>query len=137
MVGLALLGNDEPVLARNLSSEAGVPLKYLSKILGVLTKAGFLQANRGPKGGYRLARATDQIPLIDIVEFFDGIKVRPDCLFGGGRECSDDTPCSGHELFKGVRQGYIEFLESTTIADITGPVDADGAPVSETLPAEA
>ncbi len=118
LVALASSAKDVPVVAADLSAEAGVPLKYLYKILGTLTKAGLLKASRGPKGGYRLARAADQIPLINIVELFDGINARPDCLFGGGRECSNKNPCSGHEPFKRVRQGINDFLESTTIADI-------------------
>lgn len=128
LVEIAHLANGEAVLARTLSSSAGVPLKYLWKILGTLTKAGILQANRGPKGGYRLARTPDQIALIDVVELFEGVKTRPHCLFGGGRECSDDNPCGAHESWKGVRQSYIEFLESKTIADILGPAHGGRSP---------
>ncbi len=130
LVGLTQLGSEEAVLARTLAETVGVPLLYLSKILGNLTKAGFLHAGRGPKGGYRLARPPDEILLIDIVELFDGIKARPDCFFGGGddRQCSDDTPCSAHEAWKKVRESYIEFMESKTITDIAGPALADGAP---------
>ncbi len=128
MACLAYSDDAEMVLAHHLSSEADVPLQYLSKILGSLTKVGILQATRGRNGGYRLARAADRITLLNVVELFDGVKAKPDCLFGGGRKCSDDNPCSGHESFKKVRQWYIEFLESTTIADIAGPPYQDGAP---------
>ncbi|MCH7922332.1 MAG: Rrf2 family transcriptional regulator [Nitrospinae bacterium] len=137
MANLAPSIKGEPVLARKLSAEAGVSLTYLSKILGTLTKAGILQASRGRNGGYRLTRAAEQISLIDVVELFDGVKAKPDCLFGGGRECSDDNPCSAHEAFKRVRQEYIDFLETTTIADIAGPAYADGAPADGLPPAEA
>lgn len=120
--------NDEPILARDLSSQAGVHLPYLSKILGTLTKGGILNASRGRGGGYRLVRAAEQIYLINVVELFDGVSARPDCFFGGGRKCSDDNPCSAHDAFKQVRKQYIDFLESTTIADIAGPAYIDGAP---------
>ncbi len=118
----------ESVLARDLSLKAGVPFNYLSKILGSLTKAGILHASRGRGGGYRLARPAKQIFLIDVVEVFDGIKARPDCLFGGGLGCSDDNPCSAHEFFKKVRRKFIDFLEETTIADIAGLPAVDGVP---------
>jgi Rrf2 family protein len=108
------------VLGSDLSVEAGVPFNYLSKILGVLSKAGLLQGSRGRGGGYRLSRPADQIPLIDVIELFDGIKAKPDCLLGDGRTCSDDNSCTAHESFKKVRQVYIEFLETTTISDIAG-----------------
>ncbi len=121
----------ESVLARDLSLKTGVPFSYLSKILGSLTKAGILHASRGRGGGYRLARPAKQIFLIDVVEVFDGIWARPDCLLGGNRGCSDDNPCSAHTSFKKVRRKYIEFLEKTTIAKIAGPPAVDGAPAGE------
>jgi Rrf2 family iron-sulfur cluster assembly transcriptional regulator len=121
LVELARLENGEAVLARCLSASAGVPLRYLSKILGTLARAGILQASRGPGGGYRLGRPAREIALIEVVELFEGVRARPDCLFGGGRRCSDEDPCGAHEEWKKVRQSYIEFLESKTIADISGP----------------
>jgi Rrf2 family iron-sulfur cluster assembly transcriptional regulator len=134
MANLATSADGGPVLARDLSAHAGVPLTYLSKILGSLTKAGILRANRGPGGGYRLARDAAEIHLMDIVEQFDGLKTKPNCLFRSGRMCSDENPCTGHVSFKRVRQGYIEFLESTTIADIAGPSHTDGAPMGCLFP---
>lgn len=113
----------EPVLARTLSFKANVPLGYLSKILGALTKAGILQARPGRGGGYRLALPAEEVPLVDVVEIFDGIRARPTCLLEGDRACSEDSSCSAHESFKKVLQIYIEFLESTTIADIAKPPD--------------
>lgn len=128
MTSLTSLESSEPILARDLSSQAGVHLPYLSKILGTLTKGGILNASPGRGGGYQLVRAAEQISLIDVVELFDGVSARPDCFFGGGRKCSDDNPCSAHDAFKQVRKQYIDFLESTTIADIAGHAYIDGAP---------
>lgn len=134
---LGTLEEGESLLARDLSARVGVSSTYLSKILGALAKAGILRASRGRGGGYRLAGPADRITLIQVVEIFDGISVRPDCFFGGDRECSDDNPCSAHDAFKGLRRKYIEFLEQTTIADVAGPAFMDGAPASGSPHAEA
>lgn len=137
LAGLASSSDDETVLARILSSSAGVPPSYLSKILGTLTKAGILRASPGRGGGYRLALPAEQIPLVDVVEIFEGVKTRPDCLFESGRECSDKNPCGAHESFKELRKVYIEFLESTTIADIAGLADRSGVPAGGRRSSEA
>ena len=121
MASLASSANEEPVLARTLSTTLGIPHYYLSKLMMDMTKAGLLKSNRGRGGGYRLALPAKEIPLVDVVEIFDGIKARPACLLEVDRICSDDNSCSAHESFKKVRQLYIEFLESTTIADIKKP----------------
>lgn len=137
LAGLACSANDETILTRTLSSIAGVPHGYLSKILGALTKAGILHSSPGRGGGYQLARAAEEIALIDVVELFDGIKSRPGCLFEGGRECSDENPCIVHEDWKAIREGYIEFLESKTIADIADPGGVDDTLAGGLRPREA
>lgn len=128
LAALACSADDEMVKGHTLSSSAGLPLNYLSKILAVLTRAGILQASRGREGGYRLAQPAEHILLVNVVELFEGVKTRPHCLFESGRECSDDNPCGAHESFKGLRKAFIEFLESTTIADIEGLAYRGGVP---------
>ena len=40
------------------------------------------------------------------------------CPFGHAL-CSDEDPCSGHERWKQVRDAYAEFLNSTTLQDVS------------------
>jgi len=119
---LVLLGQQEgsgPLLGRELSARAGIPENYLSKVLVSLRNAGFVGATRGSGGGYCLKVPTREIPLIRVVEIFEGVDARPACLLGAERECSDDNPCSAHAAWRDVRRRYVDFLEGTTIADIS------------------
>lgn len=118
MTHLAALAEGESMLGRQLSERAAIPSNYLSKILLTLGNAGLLQATRGQGGGYRLSKKANRIRLIDVVELFDREAARPQCFLGGGRICSDRTPCTAHGGFRDVRSVYLHFLESTTIADI-------------------
>lgn len=118
LVHLARLPEGTTVLGRDLAERAKVPANYLSKILLTLRNAGYVDTARGHRGGYRLSRACHRIKLIDIAELFEGIRSKPGCLIGEKSLCSDRNPCSAHALWKGVRQSYLIFLESHTIADI-------------------
>lgn len=120
IVHIARIGAGRAVLAREVAALAKVPHNYLSKVLSTLSRAGILQGSRGAGGGYRLARDPSRIFLADIIDLFDGERSRPACLFGGGRECSDETACYAHEDWKKVRSAYLEFIETKTIADISG-----------------
>lgn len=111
------------VLGQDLAERANIPANYLSKILWTLRNAGFLEATRGHGGGYRLAKPANKIPLIDIVRQFEGVSAEPGCLLGEQHECSDETPCSAHAAWKQVKEAYIEFIRSTTLADIGQPVE--------------
>lgn len=118
LVHLARLPGGEPILGRDLARRAQVPANYLSKILWTLRNAGYVETSRGQRGGYRLSRESHQIKLIDIAELFEGIRSRPGCLIGEKPDCSDPMPCSAHARWEVVKQSYVKFLESNTIADI-------------------
>lgn len=108
----------QPMLGRDLAAQADLPANYLSKILLSLRNAGLLATTRGSGGGYRLERKPSEIRLIEVVEVFDAPRAKPDCLLGEG-ECSDDEACSAHHAWKQIRQNYISFLETTTLAEIS------------------
>jgi Rrf2 family iron-sulfur cluster assembly transcriptional regulator len=110
---------DKATLGRDLAASSGVPANYLSKILLELKKGGFVQAVRGTGGGYRLGRPPEEVRLMDVVEFVDGAAARPGCFLAGSDACSDDDPCLAHDRWGAVRDQYVAFLESTTLADVS------------------
>lgn len=112
--GVSILGHD-------LAERTRIPANYLSKILWTLRNAGFLDTTRGLGGGYRLAKPADQIALIEVVRLFEGVRAEPGCLLGEQHECSDLNPCSAHAAWKKVKESFVEFVRSTTIADIGVP----------------
>ena len=105
------------MLGRTLAREAKVPSQYLSKIMLSLRHAGFVDAVRGTRGGYRLRCSPSEIRLRDVVEIFEGPLDRPQCLLGVSPECSDSTPCPAHPSWKRLRDAYVQFLEETTIGN--------------------
>jgi len=115
------------MLGRDLAAAANIPGNYLSKILLDLRRAGLVDATRGSGGGYKLAVPAEQIALVDVVEVFEGVLARPACLLGCDHPCSDETPCLAHPVWREVRQQYINFLETTTVADIAAH-PGDGVP---------
>ena len=120
---LARLAASEPrevTLGRDLAAEISVPAHYLAKVLATLARVGLLAASRGARGGYRLARPPDQIALMEIVEPFEGKRVRPGCLLRPDQPCSEETACAAHGHWSEVKETYLRFLETTTLADIRG-----------------
>ncbi len=68
---LAVSGN-HPVTAVQLAEAQQIPPKFLENILGQLRRSGIIRSQRGPDGGYWLARAADQISMADIIRAIDG-----------------------------------------------------------------
>jgi Rrf2 family protein len=118
VVHMARLPKDSWILGRDLAERASVPVHYLSKILLTLRNADLVETTRGHGGGYRLARPADEIKLIEIAQLFEVALSRPSCLLGESRECSDQHGCSAHFRWKHVQNTYLDFLTTTTIADV-------------------
>lgn len=118
MAYLAAHPQGEAVLGRQLAEAIEVPVHYLAKVLATLSRAGLLVASRGARGGYRLAKRPGEIALLEIVEPFEGKRVRPGCLLQPDRPCSDDAACSAHGAWSKVKRTYLGFLEGTTLAEI-------------------
>jgi Rrf2 family protein len=113
-------GDQGAVPAAAAARELGVPANYLSKILRDLAHAGVLVSDRGRKGGFRLARPASEIRLLEVVEPFDGLDERRQCLLGRGA-CSDVGGCPAHREWKEASAPMVRFFESRTVAEMLGP----------------
>jgi len=67
-----LAAADAPRTVEQLSAAQRIPNKYLESILGELRRGGLLRSQRGPDGGYRLARPASEISIADVIRALDG-----------------------------------------------------------------
>lgn len=61
-----------PVTAEQLARTQAIPGKFLENILTQLRRAGLVRSQRGPVGGYWLARPASEISLADLIRAVDG-----------------------------------------------------------------
>lgn len=106
-----------PVRTEDVANALHVPRNYLSKILHVLARRGLLTSSRGPLGGFRLARNADRLELYRIIEPFDPIGPRRECLLGRPN-CNDNNPCPAHERWKGISDAVTNLFRRTTVGDL-------------------
>src|SRR5271166_3761642 len=60
------------VTAEQLAHAQNIPGKFLETILTHLRRSGLVRSQRGPDGGFWLARPASQISLADIIRAIDG-----------------------------------------------------------------
>ena len=63
---------DGHVTAEQLARAQKIPAKFLEAILTQLRRAGLVRSQRGPDGGFWLARPAGEISLADIIRAIDG-----------------------------------------------------------------
>jgi Rrf2 family protein len=61
-----------PVTAERIARAQDIPPKFCESILLQLRRGGIVYAQRGPEGGYWLAKPVQQISLLEIIEVIDG-----------------------------------------------------------------
>ena len=113
---LAVAGS-HPVTAVQLAEAQGIPPKFLENILGQLRRSGLIRSQRGPDGGYWLARPAEQISLADIIRAIDGP------LVGVRGERPEHVGYSGaarslQEVWIALRASERSILEQVTLAHI-------------------
>jgi Rrf2 family transcriptional regulator, iron-sulfur cluster assembly transcription factor len=82
VLDVAYNAKTRPVQASAITKRQGIPKRYLEQVLQALVRAGVLTGQRGPKGGYRLARPPESITIAEIVDIVRTIEVAPDPLTG-------------------------------------------------------
>lgn len=99
---LALKPEGERTSIKELTRKIDIPYHFLAKILQDLTYKGLLISQKGPTGGFALAKPAKDITLFQIVEAIDGTDVTSKCVLGFP-ECSGKNPCAVHEKWTGLR----------------------------------
>lgn len=77
-------GEGSPITADRIARAQDIPPKFCESILLQLRRGGIVFAQRGPEGGYWLAKPVEKITLLEIIEVIDGPLGSPRASSGGG-----------------------------------------------------
>jgi Rrf2 family protein len=101
---------------REIAAAVDAPSRYLAKILGELTRAGYLVSMRGPAGGYALAPRQSTVTLASIAAVFEQSSHHR-CLLGSG-PCGSNPDCPVHQRWAPIASSMSSFLARTTVAEL-------------------
>ncbi len=108
-----------PVKAERLAAAQGIPPAFLENILLELRRAELVAGQRGPEGGYRLAKPASDVSLADVIRAVEGPiatvrGVRPEeVAYTGAAAGLQDVWIELRTSMRGV-------LEETSLADLVG-----------------
>lgn len=127
---------DRALSSRDLADLQGISHSFLAKVFPKLEKAGIVAASEGVRGGYILARAPDEISVLQIVDAIDGRKSLFDCqeirgrcaIFGGAPPSwASNGVCAVHAVMLSAEKAMRDALAGQSLADI-GRVLGNKAP---------
>ena len=88
MIDLAEQDRDGYHVLMDIAKRQEISEKYLESIIAILSKAGFVQAQRGRGGGYRLSREPQSYTVGSILKLTEGPLAPVACLEDGENTCS-------------------------------------------------
>ena len=114
---IAQSNEDQLSSVREVATATGISEPTVAKTLQLLVKEGLLDSRKGPGGGFHLVVAPELITLGRIVRAVEAREPFSDCV-AGLQSCSEDNLCPLHEKWRRVKEGLIDFLDSTTLEDM-------------------
>jgi Rrf2 family iron-sulfur cluster assembly transcriptional regulator len=116
MLDLALRASEGPVSLAEISQRQGISLSYLEQLFARLRGNGLVSSVRGPGGGYRLSRDSEQISVAQIIDAVNESVDATNC--GGTGDCHHGEKCLTHDLWCELSDKIHEFLGAISLGSL-------------------
>lgn len=115
VVDIAYHSGAAPVQSGEISERQGIPPRYLEQVLQNLVRAGLLTGQRGPRGGYRLARERRRITVGEIVRLVSALDSSGAAVEGNGSAMGLKVV---RPIWQSLQQKLMAELDALTIEDL-------------------
>jgi len=113
--------DEGPISNKVLAKRNNIPTRFLEQIMLTLKHGRIVNSQKGPGGGYYLARSPDEVTLAEVIRLLDGPLAPVSCVSDTAFEscgCPDMTTCGLRRIMQDVRDMVAQMMESTTLTDL-------------------
>ena len=118
MIDLAEHGGGDFVPMKEVAARQEISLKYIERIMPLLTKENLVEGQHGKGGGYRLCRPPEDYPVGEILRATEGGLAPVACLECGVKPCPRAAECRTLPMWKKYYAMTNEFFDGISIADL-------------------
>ena len=118
MIDLAEHGGGDFVPMKEVAARQEISLKYIERIMPLLTKENLVEGQHGKGGGYRLCRPPEDYPVGEILRATEGGLAPVACLECGAKPCPRAAECRTLPMWKKYYAMTNEFFDGISIADL-------------------
>ena len=104
-----------PVRVEEIAATQDIPENYLRRLLIELKRGGLVASQKGPSGGYMLARPPARITMAEVVEIIEGDYTPVECLEESSTTCPREQPCAMRDVWREVRDSVNGILRGVTL----------------------
>lgn len=118
MIDLAENGKGEYIAMKKIAERQGISLKYLERILPVLTQNQIIEGVQGKGGGYRLTRKPEEYKVGEILRLTEGNLAPVSCLEIGAKPCAKRDECRTLPMWTKLHDMITGYLDSVLLSDL-------------------
>jgi Rrf2 family protein len=108
-----LHGSEDQLSGSALAERIETTSPFLPQVLGPLVKAGWVESQPGPGGGYRLAVSLSDVSLLAVIETVEGPTETGQCVLRDG-PCPGTESCAVHEAWQSARADLKAHLQAVS-----------------------
>ncbi len=102
------------ITLKEISEKEDISLKYLEKIISLLTKEKLVETLRGAQGGYRLNKKPEEYSVLEIIKASEGPIKTVDC----DNNCTKKDTCISKKLWCDLDNTLNEFFDNKSLKDL-------------------
>ncbi|MGN0173251.1 MAG: RrF2 family transcriptional regulator [Acutalibacteraceae bacterium] len=112
---------DKLIPLKEIAADQEISLKYLERIMTMLSKADFVESLHGKGGGYKLKYPPEHYTLLSILELTEGTLAPVACLEPKENPCERKYKCRTLPIWQDLHKCINDHLEKITLADVLKP----------------
>lgn len=115
MTELAERNDTRYVPIKLVAASQGISLKYIERIMPLLTERGLVEGLHGKGGGYRLTREPREYTVGEILRAAEGELAPVACLKDGSDNCPRSKECKTLPMWNKFYEMSNDFFDSITL----------------------
>lgn len=111
-----LVAGDEPMKGKNLAGAIGTTIPFIAQVMKPLVDQGWVDSDRGPKGGYSVTVDPNEISVLELIEAIEGPTDTGKCVLQR-TDCPVIDQCALHDAWTRARSALLAELSNIPITD--------------------
>ncbi len=118
VIDLAEHRNGGYIPMKDVACRQEISLKYVEKIMPLLTKSKLVEGVHGKGGGYRLTREPSEYTVGEILRLTEGDLAPVSCVEKDSAPCKRVCSCRTYSMWKKYYDMTNDYFDSITVSDL-------------------
>ena len=114
---MVAIADNERINAFDIAKKTHFSKNHIAKVLQQVVKSGLIKSERGPSGGFSLAKPATDISLLDVYQVMEGTSNEERCCNEKDQICPFKE-CIFGGLTNRFSREFIEYLKNKKLSDL-------------------